>query len=464
VPAHVLVGNRIGTRQNFPVLRLDRTRASASALLFASLVCAAALTSSCSEEKPKGTARPPRLVVLGLDAGTWQLLDKYFARGILPNLARLRSQGASAVLNSIEPSSSPVIWTSIATGKVPDKHGITWFVRFPQGPGKPVPVDRRMRKTQAIWNMLSGRGMDVAVVGWFVTWPAEEVNGRLVSDMAHYGDLDGESFPPYFLRQLAPVEQSEAIRAMASFMDFPYDARRAIKAPGNEPPELDYLVYDRFIRAYTRDLFYLRATERVLSEPPLPDALFVYLRGTDDVQHGFWKFMDPEPFGNVPPDQVQQLGKVIENYWVWVDKRVGDILSRYKQPPMVLVVSDHGAGPAVGNFGVDVPEYLHLSGSHRPDGILIANGPGVRKGVKLDPASIMDVTPTLLHYLRLPVGDDMDGTVRIDLFEDSVADREIQRVPTYDKPGQAAGSVPTPIEPAVEGKVLEHLRSLGYIE
>jgi len=422
-----------------------------------------AIAPGCARE-PKPAGKPPRVVVLGLDAGTWQLLDKYFARGILPNLARLRSQGASAVLNSIEPSSSPVIWTSIATGKVPDKHGITWFVRFPQGAGKPVPVDRRMRKTSAIWNMLSERGFDVAVVGWFVTWPAEAVNGRMISDIAHYGDVEEESFPPFYLRQLAPVEQSEAIRAMPSFMDFPYDARRANKHPAGQPPELDYLVYDRFIRAYTRDLFYLRATERILSEPPLPDVLFVYLRGTDDVQHGFWKFMDPEPFGDVPAEQVRQLGKVIENYWIWVDKRVGDILSRYKQDPLVLVASDHGAGPAVGQFAVEVPEYLHLSGSHRSDGILILNGPGVRKGARLEPASIMDVTPTLLHYLRLPVGEDMDGTVRTDFFEDSLAEREIERIKTYDKTDAAAAPGPAPMEPAVENKVLEHLRSLGYIE
>ncbi len=420
-----------------------------------------------TRQQPSSPAPAPRVVVLGIDAGTWDLLDGFIARGLLPNLAKLRSEGASGKLQSSEASSSPVIWTSIATGKTPEKHGITWFVRFPDGPGKPRAVDRTQRTSRTLWNILGDKGLDVAVVGWYVTWPAEQVNGRLVSDIAHYGDIDGESFPPYCLSTLAPVAESEAVAAMPAFMDFVYDPARATAGEAAQP-SLDFLVYDRFVRSYSRDLFYVRATEALLNDGPLPEVLFLYLRGTDDVQHGFWKFMDPKPFGDVPPDQVEKFGKVIERYWSWIDARVGEILAHYKEPPLVLVMSDHGAGPAVGSAAVTEHRYLHLSGAHRSQGILLASGPGVRKGAVIEGASVYDVAPTLLHYLGYAVGDDMDGHALTGFFEPAIAERPVEHVATYETaaappPGSSATAAPRP-GAAVDQKQLEHLRSLGYIE
>lgn len=451
------------------------------------LAIAALSLGGCDNTKPTNTAEPaaaaapatpPRVVVLGLDAGTWELLTPWMDEGLLPNLARLRDTGAQGTLRSTQPSSSPVIWTSIATGKVPEKTGITWFVRFPEGPGKPVPVDRRARKTKALWNILSDQRIDVAVLGWYVTWPAEPVNGRLQSDLAHFGRVTGGSFPATFQWEQKPIAPEAAIEAMPQFMDFEYDAAKATKnADGSVPPTLDFLVYDRFLRAWARDSFYLESAKSTLSTGLLPEALFLYLRGTDDVQHGFWKFMEPDAFKprpgpdgkplagtvEVPPEQVAAFGKVIPRYWQWIDKEVGELLARYKKsPPLVIVCSDHGAGPAVAEFGVDVPEYLHLSGAHRIDGVLIASGPGIRPGSTIKGATIYDIAPTLLHALNLPIPKDMDGRVLTDLFVDSIAKRPDAQIDTYDSPDQAA----TPEEQLpddVDDQVLEHLRSLGYI-
>jgi arylsulfatase A-like enzyme len=127
----------------------------------------------------------------------------------------------------------------------------------------------------------------------------------------------------------------------------------------------------------------------------------------------------------------------------------------------VLVVSDHGAGPAVGQYKIDVPEYLHLSGAHRDTGVLIANGPGVRQGETVHAARIYDVTPTLLWYLGLPVGADMDGKVLTDMFTTAFARRPVETVPTYD---DATRQPASQTESKVDDKALEHLRSLGYIE
>lgn len=434
-------------------------------------------TRAGSQAATASPARPP-LVVLGLDAGTWELLGPWMDRGLLRNLARLRASGVHGKLRSTQPSSSPVIWTSIATGKVPEKTGITWFVRFPAGLGKPVPVDRRMRKTKALWNIFSRERIDVAVLGWYVTWPAEEVNGRLLSDMAHFGGVPDSAWPAHFLWNQKPVPESDAIAAMPWFMDYAYRRAKAVKPDREkgETPSLDYLVYDRFLRAWSRDRFYLDAARKTLSDGPLPEAFFLYLRGTDDVQHGFWKFMEPEAFtprsdgkgGSlagttpVPPEQVAAFGKVIERYWQWIDEEVGKILSFYaKNPPLVIVCSDHGAGPSVGADHLDVPEYLHLSGAHRIDGFWIASGPGIRaSGSEIQGATIYDIAPTILHALGLPVGKDMDGRVLEEIF---TARRPVSMIETYDTAADTAEPSPE-LPPDVDEKVLEHMRSLGYIQ
>jgi hypothetical protein len=421
-------------------------------------------TAACS---PRPEAPAAHVVVLGLDGGTWDLLEPYIERGLLPNLARLRAQGAWGPLQSINPSSSPVIWTSIATGKSPDKHGITFFVRFPEGKtGEPGPVTSTMRRGKAIWNILSAKGYDVATVGWFVTWPVESVNGRMISDRAHWGATDSQGVaPPYYLAGFDPPTIAEAMAALPQFARFDLDPGNVHSRPSEgatAEERLQSLVFERLVTAYLRDLYYLRVAERVLADGRLPDFFALYLRGTDDVQHGFWKFMEPELFAGVTSEQIDRFGKVIERYWQWTDAAVGRILEFYKDTPrLVLVVSDHGAGPAIGRNRIVTKEYLELSGSHRETGILIANGPGVRRSAEAVPASVYDVTPTILHYLGLPVGDDMDGRPILGLFSGAVADREIARLATYDEKNDQAREH---VASEVDHKALDHLRSLGYIE
>ena len=358
-------------------------------------------TSPSTPQSPLPEKR--RIVLLGLDAGTWDVLDPMIEAGKLPNLARLRAGGASGVLRSIQPSSSPVIWTSIATGKSPEKHGITFFVRFPDGrKGGPKPVNRTMRQSKTLWNIFSDRGLDVAVVGWFVTWPAEEVNGRLLSDHAHYPSTEraNVAFPPSYMSSFKLSGQHAAISALTEFMDFKYDPSELDPKSSDPGERLNFLVFDRFVRAYARDVYYFNAAEYMLEDGALPDFFAVYLRGTDDVQHGFWKFMEPEFFDDVEDDQVRRFGEVIEKYWQWTDELVGKLLSRFDENTLVVVVSDHGAGPAIGEHRVTTKRYLHLSGSHRDEGIVILNGPGIEAGVTIEGASIYDIAPTLPALYR----------------------------------------------------------------
>jgi len=372
---------------------------------FVCALVAALGTGGCANDD----TRPARhVVVLGLDAGTWDLLGPLIARGVLPNLTWLRDHGTTAPLHAPEPRVAPAIWTGIATGKSSQKHGITALVSSERAGAVPRPVIRAMRRGKALWEILGQSGFDVAVVGWAVTYPVEELNGRMVSDRAHLGARDARAvFPSGYLTGLAMPGADEAKAALAGVS-----------------------VSDRIVTAWIRDAYYLRAAERVLEDGSLPRALALQLRGVGTAQ----------PL----PGEAAVLGDQIERYWQWIDAAVGRILGYYVDSSRIVLV---------------------VSGSPRDDGIFIAEGPGVRAGATLAHASIEDVAPTLLYYLGMPAGADMDGVLLEGLFTGTAAAARATRIATYDEPlEQDAGLDPAPEGDASDEAVLEELRSLGYFD
>src|SRR5579872_2798245 len=126
-------------------------------------------------------ARRPPLIVVGIDGGEWKVIHRLWDEGKLPNLKKIADRGVATTLHTAY-NSSPVIWTTIATGVVPAVHGITDFV-VPTSRGD-VPISSDVRKVPALWNMLSRTGKRVAVLNWWGSWPAEDVNGVVLSDRA----------------------------------------------------------------------------------------------------------------------------------------------------------------------------------------------------------------------------------------------------------------------------------------
>src|SRR5262245_16290999 len=121
-----------------------------------------------------------KIFLIGLDGASWNLINPLLKQGKLPHFQQLIQTGTYASLKSFVPTKSPILWTSIATGKVPKKHGIGNFTA--EKDGKVIPVSGTQRITKAFWNILSEYGITVGVVNWWVTWPPEKVNGFVVSD------------------------------------------------------------------------------------------------------------------------------------------------------------------------------------------------------------------------------------------------------------------------------------------
>ena len=123
------------------------------------------------------------LLLVGWDAADWQVIHPLLDAGLMPNLQRLVEGGVIGNLASLSPMLSPILWTSIATGKRAYAHGVRGFIEpLPDRSGV-RPVGTRSRRCKALWNIVSQSGRRSVVCGWQASHPAEPVRGAMVSNL-----------------------------------------------------------------------------------------------------------------------------------------------------------------------------------------------------------------------------------------------------------------------------------------
>jgi hypothetical protein len=162
------------------------------------------------------TPRPPKVVVIGLDGLTWKFLDPLLKDHQLPNLEGVINGAATGELETFRPTHSGILWTSIATGKTMQKHGITDWTFVDQTAREEIEKLRLVtgtRRTAAtIWEILSDKGRKVEVVNWWVTYPARPVNGVVITDRLRavmnkksVPDEPDVVYPPALVEELKPL-------------------------------------------------------------------------------------------------------------------------------------------------------------------------------------------------------------------------------------------------------------------
>ncbi len=418
-----------------------------------------------------------KVVLLGVDGGDWQAIDPLIAAGKLPVLARLKKEGAWAHLRSMEPMLSPLLWTTIATGKPPEEHGVVDYLVPDPETGRRVPVSSASRKVKALWDLFSEAGLRCGVVAWWATWPAEKVNGTLVSDrvaFSLFGSEDGAKlrgavFPEEYaatVGRLQVVEGQIALKDLRPYVDLSRaDLDEVLRRAEAHPASAsrDPVIHLRRILAAARTYHSLSLDILAGGQP---DLLAVYYQMVDEVGHRFAHFAAPK-MAMVSDADHQRYRNGMEAVYLEQDRMLGEILSRVDPSSLVLVVSDHGFKNGAGRPRDEPPDVEGQPARwHRPYGIFIASGPMIVPGEK-DPLGLLDITPIVLEAAGFPVAADMPGSVPADLFTgEFLASRPRERIATYETGGRKEAPPPPEMDDEAQRAAMaleENLRSLGYI-
>ncbi len=402
-----------------------------------------------------------RLLLIGWDAADWKVIQPLLDSGQMPNLARLIAGGVHGNLATIYPALSPMLWTSIATGKRPYKHGIHGFSEpLPDGSGV-RPITLLSRKTKAVWNILNQTGRRSLVVGWWPSHPAEPLNGVMVSN--HFQQPAGTpgEIPPLSAGIVHPSSLAASLGELrVNPMELNGDFIRLF-VPDYE--KVDQGVDKRLhtlgkIIAETMSIHAV-ATELLTTQPW--DFAAIYYSGIDHFGHAFMRYHPPRLPG-VSEMEFAIYQNVIANAYRYHDAMLGSLLEFADANTTVILMSDHGFHPDHLRPGYIPAEAAGPAVEHRHYGILCLKGPQVRVNERVFGASLLDICPTILTLFGLPPGADMDGKVLVTAFKQPPP---IEPIESWDKvPGDAGCHPPeTGIDPVNSAEAFKQLVALGYV-
>lgn len=498
-----------------------------------------------------------KVFIIGIDGATWNIIDPLLEQGRLPNLARLIQGGTRVLLRSIEPLLTPILWTDIATGKLPEKHGFTRYFH----------TDNNIR-TKRLWDILVRPDRPVGLWGWPVTWPPRPINGFIIPSLFARTD---DTYPAdlQFIKEFEKgMDTGWQKRSRLISQAMKHGLRPATVAKiGNYAVNSKLGKYnskDQYIQPRLLKLDIHLDIYSFLVKKYRPYFTTFYFNTVDAFSHRFWRYFEPHLFPDVKAEDVQKYGSTIPQIYEKADQVVGRLLELTDKDTLVVAVSDHGfqaemdelkgfyarvlgdkllkllglehevqyvnyrkfvvlelagkrpdiveklnqlqvkelqqpllaveedvdgrvtiklyetrgyknntreelsqlhivwPGHEIPFLELIEPTYNRLqSGSHHIDGFGLFYGPGVKAG-GCTSGSIIDVTPTILALLGMPVGHDMDGQILTEAIEtEFLAQMPLTYIDTYDKDFEfleEAGEAPESPE------LLNRLRALGYIE
>lgn len=533
-------------------------------------------------EMDKGIAN--RVLAIGIDGATFDLLDPWIEAGKLPNIATLISSGVHGRLLSVLPINSVAGWASFATGKNPGKHGLYDFKVRREGSYEWELINGNMLAEATLWDILSAYGKRVEVINFPICYPPQEVDGFMVAGMLS---------PSTEVNYTYPVELAQELG------EYRIDADLASFILGKTTLET-YLDEISLVTELRR-----KATLYLLEKKSW-DFFMVVFTGSDRILHFLWGYNDPSHPLYQHSEATSYRARLL-NYFRYLDRIIGEVSEAVGEETAKIVLSDHGFGPLVAGFRlnkwlhsagflspvetrhhkaydllvkfdrfrlrkrlvplpvrrelaprlaidwdrtlayaasesaaalflnlkgrepqgvVEMEEYEEVcqrltealleandpetgeslvervhrtreiywgdrvgqmpdllldfkddkycieesflgfpimdhtpkrSGTHRINGVFLVSGPNILKGVRMERGGLMDVAPTILHLMGLPIPEEMDGRIIEGIWEKVYP---VCYVPASPAPSRRKG---TDYSPEEQKEVEERLRGLGYI-
>jgi hypothetical protein len=375
-------------------------------------------------------SQPPRVRIILIDGASRGFIVQRVAAGQLPNFGKLIDRGALIELATLRPTQAEPVWTAAATGKYPPKTGarseFVYLVRgdetdpvdllpdycfaqalLYQGFVRAEPLTAASLRARPMWDILADFNVPSGIVNWPLTRPARTTFGFLISDY-----FDEATSSPIRSGDPRAGDPTTAVNIARGVFDRwqqvpESDVLPAAPASGPRPAGIRRARWDR---AYAE-------SEVELTAWFAPRLTALRLEAVDELGHAYLRDAETEPFGNVGRSDVER--SPLDRYYAHLDGQIADAIAQTEPGDLLLVVSGFGMErtPLAKRLLSRLIGETETTGSHEaaPDGFLIAFGTHVLPG-EYRRGSVVDLAPTVLYYMGLPIGRDMDGFARTDMF------------------------------------------------
>jgi len=402
-----------------------------------------------------------KVLLIGWDAADWKIIWPLVNSGQMPALKSLMSKGVYGNMSTMNPPYSPMLWSSVATGKTPDKHGVLGFIEVnPDGNGiRPVTV--KSRKSRALWNIFHNQGLKSNLVGWWPSFPAEPINGVVVSDKFQKVNKDPKIKTNIAKGTIHPDHFTSKIRDLRMFPHEVTDAHILPFIPKaseiNQEKDASLATFAKLLAENTS----VHAAATNLMRTTDWDFMGVYYDLIDHFCHAFMKFHPPK-LAAIPDTKYQLYKDVIAGAYRYQDMMLERKLELIDKNTTVIVMSDHGYESGHRRI-LKMPKYPAAPAlEHRNFGMFVAAGPNIMKAKKVFGLGLIDVAPTILHMFNLPVGRDMDGKVALEIFKET---NEVKYIDSWDKIKGEFGEHMSDDDHLLSDKeTMQQLIDLGYID
>ena len=403
-----------------------------------------------------------KLLLIGWDAADWNIIWPLISQGKMPALKKLIENGVYGNMSTMSPPYSPMLWTTVATGKTPDKHGVLGFIEVTPDAKSVRPVTTTSRNTRALWNIFHNKGMRSNLVGWWPSFPAEPINGTIVSDRFQKTNRDPNKQTPMSEFAIYPWDQKDEFKDLRMFA---FEITKAHLYPfvprAHDVDQDKHKGLSAIAKIISENASVHNAATKLLRTSDW-DFMAVYYDMIDHFCHSFMKYHPPKLPG-VDQKNYDIFKEAVTGSYIYQDMMLERKMKLIDKDTTVIIMSDHGFESGNKRI-INMPKVQAApSLEHRQFGIFVASGPNIKKNEKIFGMGLMDVAPTILHHFGLPIGKDMDGKVILDVFKDATAPQYIE---SWDKEEGDFADL-NHIEEAdalSDEDTMQQLIELGYVE
>ena len=282
-----------------------------------------------------------RILILGLDGVTWDVLIPWLEDGSLPNLEKLRRSGRwGNLLSTLPPLTAPA-WTSFMTGKNPGKHGIFHFINQQLddtlGTSLTTIVNSNSIKSSTLWDILGHHHHKVGIINLPMTYPPRAVNGFMIAGFLTPPGTSIFTYPPSLSQELTDYQ----IDLDRFISNKPFASKTGKEK--NSKTKIALVPSVELVQEFHKIMEKRARTSFTLMDAKPWDVFMCVFMGPDRLGHYLWQYHRAVDLdGNQESLEIHQA---IHAYYRRLDEIIGEFVQRLEEKDTVVVLSDHGMGP-----------------------------------------------------------------------------------------------------------------------